>query len=288
MKRVIIQILFLLWGLQALSQYDRLDSLLSDVFENDKSINHLFDSPSTYSYLYSGLNCDNKTFYAGRELGENMLAVNGNIYLFHSSGFYFGATGSWYSQLDPGYNSTFVTAGIRKPLNKKKNLSFRAAYSRFFLNTADSASENVLNNNFGTGLLLRNNWIGGRLSLNVLFGKEFGMNLTTGIFSNITLVRFGGFGRILLAPELSVFIGSETFEYVSGSSIIDPEGSPSSTTDKYGLLNTQVYLPVCVYVGDFDFEVGYSVNFPMTQDNTITYPVSSFFTLSIGYLLPFK
>ena len=185
MKRVTILIMLLLRGLPALSQYDRIDSLLLDVFGNDRALNHLFDQPSASSYIYSGINCDSKTFYAGRELGDNMYSLNGNLYMFHSSGLYFGASGSWYSDLDPGYNLTGVTAGIRKPLNQKKNLSFRISYSRYFFNSADSVTENVSKNNLGAGLLLRNNLIGGRLSFNLLFGKEIGMNLTPVFFRTL-------------------------------------------------------------------------------------------------------
>lgn len=286
MKRITILIMLLICGLPALSQYDRIDSLLLDVFGNDKALNHLFDQPSASSYIYSGITCDSKTFYAGRELGDNMYSLNGNVYMFHSSGLYFGASGSWYSDLDPGYSLTGVTAGIRKPLNQKKNLSFRISYSRYFFNSADSATENVSKNNLGGGLLLRNNWIGGLLSFNVLLGKEFSMNLSPAIYSNITLARFGGFGKILLTPELSIFIGSETIEYENGSSIIDQLSSTSATTDKYGMLiNTQAYLPVCVYIGNFNIEFGCLVNIPTAQNKATTYPVSSFFSFSIGYLL---
>jgi hypothetical protein len=279
--------MLLLWVLPALSQYNRIDSLLLDVFENDKALNHLFDQPSASSYIYSGINCDSKTFYAGRELGENMYSINGNLYVFHSGGLYLGVSGSWYSDLDPGYNFTVATAGIRKPLNQKKNLSFRASYSRYLLNSADSSTENISKNNLGAGLSIRNNWIGGYLSLNALFGKEFSMNLSPAIYSNITLIRFGRYGEIRLVPELSLFIGSETIEYYNGS-IIDPLSSPSPVTEKYGLLNTQAYLPVCIYAGNFSFEFGYSMNIPMTQDNNYKYPASSFFSFSVGYLLSLK
>ncbi len=61
-----------------------------------------------------------------------------------------------------------------------------------------------------------------------------------------------------------------------------------SVKEKYGLLNTQAYLPAYVYAGNFSFEFGYSVNFPMTQDNTTRYPVNSSFSFSVGYLLPLK
>lgn len=288
MKRIAILIMLLPLGLPALSQYDRIDSLLLEVFGNDKVFSHLFDQPSVRSYLYSGINCDSKTFYAGREIGNNMYSINGNLYMFHSSGLYFGASGSWYSDLDPGYNFTVVTAGMRKALNRKKNLSFRASYSRYLLNYADSVAGNVSKNNLGAGLLIRHRWIGGYISFNALFGEEFMMNLSPAIFSNITLAKFGKYGKIILSPEFSLFIGTETVASKNGSSIFDPLSSSYTITEKFGLLNTKAYLPVGVYAGNFNFELGYSVNIPITQDQTVKYPMSSFFSFSVGYLLPLK
>jgi len=284
MKCIVIQTLMLFCGLQVSAQSDRIDSLLLNVLGDDKDISRLLDPPSFY--LYSGAICDSKTFYAGRELGDNMYTINGSTYLMHSRGYYIGASGSWYPDLNPAYNATVLSAGIIKPLNKAKSLIFRASYSRYFFNDSDSVSDSDIKNNIGIGLTLRNKWIGGRLSLNTLFGKEFGMNLSPEIFSNITIARFGTSGKLFLAPEVSLFIGSETIEYESTGSSVDPSVTSYTTTDKYGLLNTQIYLPVSVYMGDFDFEFGYSVNIPTTMDTSQSYPISSFLSFSIGYLLP--
>lgn len=278
----------LLQAVPAISQNDRLDSLLLGVLGSEKTIKQLFDQPSANSFIYSGISCDNKTFYAGREIGENMFSVNGNIYLFHSKGFFLGTSGSWYSELDPKYSLTSVTAGMRSYLNKKNNLNFRIFYSRYFYNSPDTTIDYSFKNSIGTGLVLRNNWIGGRISLNVLFGKEFGVNLSPCIFSSITLARFGKYGKILLSPEMSLFAGSEIIEDDNGSIISDAVNSYSSTTEKFGLLNTQAFLPLGFYTKKFDFELGCTVNIPMTRDKNISYPVSSFITLSIGYLLPLK
>ena len=284
MKRFFLQILILSCGFKSYAQPDRIDSLLLNVLGDDKDIIRLLDPPSFY--LYNGALCDSKTFYAGRESGDNLYTINGSTYLMHSRGYYIGASGAWYPKLNPSYNATVLSAGIIKPLNKKKSLSFRASYSRYFFNNTDSLSDNVLNNNIGVGLTLRNKWIGGRLSFNALFGSEYGINLSPEVFSNITIARLGTSGKLFLAPEVSLFIGSETIEYESSVSSIDPSGTSYTTTDKYGLLNTRIYLPVCVYVGDFDFELGYSFNIPTTQDKSVTYPVSSFLSFSVGYLLP--
>jgi hypothetical protein len=287
MRSVFAYIMIVMSGLSAWSQTDSLDSLLMDVFQGDREMMQLLNPHKEYYYLYGSIAGDSKTFYAGRELGEDMYNLNTNLYFFHSKGFFAGASGSWYSQLDPGYNTTVISAGINTPLNQKKSLNFRAYYSRYFYNNADPEFESVFNNNLGTGLSLKNKWIGGRLSLNFLFGKDFGMNITPGIFSHITLFRFSNYNKIELAPEVSAFIGSETVEYQNASNIGNPPQEPSVTTeDAYGLLNTQFYFPVCVYLGDFDLEFGYSVNIPSTQVETITYPVSSYFSISIGYILP--
>jgi hypothetical protein len=286
MRSAFIYILLILSGLSAWSQADRLDSLLNDLFRNDKEMMQLINPFSSYYYLYGTIAGDSKTYYAGRELGDNMYNINGSLYLFHSKGFFIGVSGSWYSQLDPGYNTTILSGGINTPLNQKKSINFRASYSRYFYNNSDPEIENVFNNNLATGLSLRNNWIGGRLSLNFLFGKDFGMNFTPGIFSHITVARFANYNKIQLSPELSVFIGSETVEYENTGFPGSQSQESLTTEDAYGLLNTKLYLPVCVYVGDFDFELGYSVNIPATQDKVNTYPVGSYFYFSIGYLLP--
>lgn len=277
--------IFLLSGFSAWAQTDRLDSLLNDVVWGDKAMMRLLDPPSAYCYLYGGVAGESKTMYAGRELEDNMIAMNGNLYFFHSSGFFAGATGTWYGEPGEGYSTTIATAGINTPLNTKKSLNFRASYSRYFYVETDSSDENPFTNNLGAGISLRNKWIGGRLSLNLLFGQDFGMNLTPAIFSRLPVVRFGKYNKIQLEPELSLFIGSETVELekVSGQ-----QGTQTTiaSDDAYGLLNTQFYLPVCLYIGDFDLELGYSLNIPTTRDENITYPVSSYFSFSIGYLLP--
>ncbi len=289
MKRVTIYIVLMICVFPAFSQTDRLDSLLADVLGDDKEMMKFLAPPPTFCYLYSGIAGNNKTFYAGREIGEDMYIMNGSIYFFHSTGFFIGTTGSWYSQLNPGYSNTIVTAGFYKALNPKKNLTFRASYNRYFYNTTDDETANLFRNNLGTGLTFRSKGIGGRISFNFLFGQDFGMNITPNIFARITIARFGTYNRIRVEPEFSMFIGSEIVEYISAGNLTGQQSDSqisSATKDVYGLLNTQLYLPFVIYAGDFDIELGYAVNIPKSKDEYTTWPVSSFFSVSLGYLLP--
>ena len=284
MKRVIVNMILLMSFMQLNAQTDTVDSLLIDLFGNDKTMSHIFDQPSRQSFFYSGINIDSKTFYAGRELGENMYSANANIYLFHSSGLYFGATGSWYSQLDPRYSSTTVTAGVRGYLTRSNNFSIRASYSRFFFTPSELLTYIPFKNSVGAGLLLKNDWIGASLSYNLFFGEESVMNLTPEVFGNITLVRFGRSGRIHLNPDMSAFFGTETITTIS--SLTDTLNSTYTTAEKYGLLNIQAFLPLCISFSGFSIEAGYNLNFPRTKDRLTEYLVSSSISFSVSYVLP--
>ncbi len=288
MKPVVIHILLLTCVFTVWSQTDRLDSLLNEVLGNDKEMMNFINSPSLFCYLYSGISGSSRTFYAGREIGDNMYSISGNVFFFHSKGFFIGTSGLWHSQFDPGYSTTIVTAGINKSLNQKKSIALRSSYNRYFYNS-NAETEYNFANSLGTSLSLRNKWIGGRFSFNFLFGKEFGMNVTPSVFSHISVARFGKYNKIRLEPEVSFFIGSEAVEYENTGNLNDnTPGSQSSITvgDDYGLLNTQLYLPVSIDIGDFDLELGYSVNIPTSQNESINYPVNTFLSFSLGYLVP--
>lgn len=288
MKSRIILILLLMCGISVLSQADRLDSLLDEVLGKDLEMMTYPDSFSTFMFLYGGVNYDSKTFYAGREIGDDMYSMNGYMYFFHSKGFYIGTSGLWYSQFDPGYSATIATAGFYKSLVKIKNLSIRASYSRYFYYQPDPEFEYSYTNSLNAGLSLKYRWIGGRISSGFLFGKDVGMNVKPVLFSQITLARFGTYDNIQIEPELSFLIASEAVEYETAGnpdSNLSDSQTKTATENKYGLLNTQFYLPVCLFFRDFDLELGYTVNFPVSQDQSITYPVSSFFSVSFGYVL---
>lgn len=280
---VIYMVLILVAGPTVFSQSERLDSLLSDVLGHGKRLDRLLTPPSTF--VYAGLTSESKTFYAGRELGDQMFSVTGSAFLFHTGGLYFGATGSWYSQFEPRYSSTVVTAGFRKTLDRKKHLMIRFSGSRFLFNLPDTLTEAVNKNLAGAGITFRNEWIGARVSFNALYGSELTMNLVPALFANITITRLATSGKIFLAPEISAFIGPETVFSDPSGVMPDPLTITGTGTEAYTLLNAQLSLPVGIYLGDFDFEIRYSLNFPSSGYPDIKYPVSSFISLSAGYLL---
>lgn len=285
MKRLILQITMIIFGYQVLAQEDKVDSLLTDLFANDRSMSSLFDLPSANSFLFTGFSYDNRTYYAGREIGTGMSTLNGSAYFFHSSGIFAGVQGAWYSQTDPGYGATIISAGVRHSLTANRNLNVRIAYNRYVFNGLDPLTYIPYNNSISGGMILKNDWIGASLSGNLLFGNEKVYNLSPGIFSSINLLHFGHTGGLSLNPEANAFIGAESYwEY--DASLSDSVNYVYVLKQEYGLLNFQIYLPLTINISNLIIEAGVSMNIPVTEVAGLEYPSSTCLSATIAYTFP--
>lgn len=283
MKKLIV-IAFLMSGITAFGQTDKIDSLLNDLVYNDSDPLIMPEKPVKFDFLYVGANYSSNSFYAGREIGSDMFNVSGNIFYYNSNGLFIGASGSWFDQLTPSYSNTTLSAGFSKSLDKKKLFTFRTSYSRFIYYKPDSGSYYPYENNFNLGLSFRKNWISVRVGGNLLFGEESRVNFSTALYSRFTIVKLGKYNKIYTAPEVSAFFTTETVSTTKSNSL-----NADQTTDYedvFGLLNTQIYVPLGLSVGNFDFEFSYSLNLPLTQDANISYPAKNYYSVSIGYMLP--
>ena len=55
--------------------------------------------------------------------------------------------------------------------------------------------------------------------------------------------------------------------------------------DIFDLLNTQINLPLTLATKSWDFELGYNINFPSPVETESNLKTTSFFSLSIVYLI---
>lgn len=265
--------IFLLVSISATAQDDRVDSLLNDlIFSDENLLNEL--SFQKKDFLYAGLNYSNKTFFAGREIGTDLANVSGHLYYFSKYGFYAGASGMWYDQLAPGYTTTILTAGYGFYLDKNKRFRASASYSRFIYNS-DTTVIYPYENNANLTLSYRKDWFGARLSNNLMFGSQTLYTLSPSVYANFYFLNFGENNYFQFMPEISGYIGKETINLTT-----TPE-------EVYGLLNVQLFAPISVNLGNFELQLGYALNFPFTRDATANYKVTSSFSASLFYLLPF-
>ncbi|MCG8374717.1 MAG: hypothetical protein MI700_14335 [Balneolales bacterium] len=270
------------------SQLSRVDSVLNDFLSvEDEGILDLFSQQKNFQFLYFRTNYDNKTFYAGREIGDNQYNLSGQLFYMHSKGFYAGLAGAWYSQLDPGYRTTVMSFGYGKGLKKLKFLRYRASFDLYFYNNNDPDYDPVYTSSINLGTSLKSKVLSTRFDATFLLGKEIGTQLNWDIYSKITLLKFGKFNKLRIEPELSFYFGSETVEYDLSSYLQEYFGQDGSIyyyEDVFGLLNTQLSIPLTLSLGDFDFEASWTHNLPRSMNSAVDYPSSSLFSFSVGYI----
>lgn len=269
---------------------DRIDALLDSLFmyADDDMISMLNEINRNHSFIYARSGYDSKTTYAGREIGNNQYNISGQLFYMNSNGLYAGVSGAWYSQMEPAYNSTVLTAGYGRSLKSFKPLRLRITYNRYIYTRDTALYDAVYTGSISAGFSYKAKNIGVRAGYTLLTGSEFGSQASATVLGDFTVSGKGKKVSIAIAPEASFYFGSETVEYeryiyLTGQGMT-PGDSDISYTDKFGLMNSSIYLPLEISFGDLDVEIGYIYNINRSLDPDYTYANNSGFMVSIGYI----
>ena len=264
----------------------RIDSLFNDLFYGDDGFFQVPTLKKNYELIYFRTNYDSRTFFAGREIGEQQYNLSSQLYYLHSRGIFLGMSGAWYSQLDPGYRTTVFSLGFSKALKKHKFFRYRLSYDYYLFNSGDVDYDPLYTSGANAGITLKSSSLGTRFNASFLLGKEVGTQLSWDLYGKIKLIKLGTYDNISFDPELSLYFGSEAVEFQLNEVLIDPETNleySSYYEDVFGLMNVQIELPLSVVYKSFDIEASWVHNFPQSMDDQIGYLESSFFRFSLGY-----
>lgn len=269
---------------------NRMDSLLDDVLFGDEELNFLLGLKKNYQFLYMRSNFDAKTFYAGREIGENQFNVSNQIFYLNSNGLYGGIAGTWYSQFDPGYRTTILKAGYGNHLKKLPNLRYRTSFDYYIFHYQDPEYESPYFGAYNAGLSYKLKNLGTRFDASFPLGGEFDYQFNWNTYAYLNLYKWDRFSKIRLEPEISCYFGQEIALFSLEEAIIDPVTNlvySSYYDELFGLLNVKLELPLSLTVKNFDFEVAWQMNLPITQSDMVSYPRSSMLRFSVGYIFDF-
>lgn len=265
----------------------RIDSLLNDLLFGEDVSAYAQGLKQNFQFLYFRANYDTKTYFAGREIGNDQYNLSGQLFYMHSNGIFAGVSGSWYSQLDPGYRTTVLTLGYGKGLKNAKFLRYRFSYDYYLFNNDDPDFDPLYTSGLNTGITLKSKSLGTRFDAAFLLGKEVSTQLSWDFYAYLNLVKLGKYDKIRLEPEVSLSFGTEAAAFSLSEVLVDPVTNDVYDTyyeDVFGLLNVQLILPLNITYRNFDFEVSYQYNLPRTQGDALSYPESSSFRLSLGYM----
>lgn len=273
-----------------------LDELL---FEGEEDLYELFDTKTNFHFLYFSTSYSNKTYYAGREfqlLDESLDTISianaaFQFYYFISNGFFFGTSVAWYNKMEPALRTSVFTLGYANGLKNHDFLRYRASYNRYIYLSMGTDYVPNFSNKMALGFTLKKKKVGLRFDYSLMTGTDsIDHQLSLDVYGKLKLFSLGAYDKVQFKPEISTFIGNELIEEDIA------EGNPNSPFyepnyiyyNKFGLLNTQIILPLSISYKNFDFELSYTYNLPRTYDPVYFYPNSGFLQFSLGYILRIK
>lgn len=165
----------------------------------------LYGQEHTSHALSMRLGYTNKVLYAGRNYGVNQALMMPSLTYSHKSGWYGDLAGFSYSQSQPRYELTMISAGYIGAIGKK--FLYIGEYSRSFFTKPDS------NTALSNALTFYGAYSIGEytstLTYSTLFGNGSTSSLLVPSFSRaFTFSKLGFIDKITITPSVSASIGS--------------------------------------------------------------------------------
>ena len=267
---------------QELTEDDEIDSLLDEMFFNDKQlVDDLMNAIGDYDFLYSSVTYSSNTFFAGRDSGVDQFNITPQISYFSSSGFNVAITSVYFQEQDPNWDFVAVTAGYGNTIGQRKSVHYNLSYSRFFF--SDGFDE--FNNSIDASIGLRNKerTFGIIGSASYLFGSEQSIQLSSRIYGNFALSR-GSSYALKFRPQLGLLFAEQAVSVMPPPPMPGAPPPPFLTFEEFGLLNTQLSLPISYTTSTWDIELGWNLNLPSPIEGEGDLDSTNFFSISIGYL----
>ncbi|MGB5383691.1 MAG: hypothetical protein WBN19_07545 [Lutimonas sp.] len=295
MKNKVIFFLYFMSFLSAFSQEPPqkkvdIDELIDDFLVQDESLDVFMASMTNFHLLYVSLNYNSNTYFSGRDVGIDQYNLVPQLTYMHSKGFYASLSGIYYSEFEPNWDVTTTTVGFGKSFGKGKIWNYYTSFSYFFYaNDIDNLYHSTVNG--GIGISTKKRTLGTQLSGAYYFGDEVTYQIVLRSYANLKLLKTSDH-YLRFRPQFSIVTGTQIVD-LSGGSIQkialtkeeDPIENPIIIEDNvFGLINTQINLPIQYSINSFDFELGFNYNIPSELGNETDLEHTYFFNVGVAYL----
>jgi hypothetical protein len=264
-------------------QKDDIDSILDELFFNEQNfIDDILNSFNSYNFIYTNVSFNSNTFFSGRDSGTDQFSILPQISYYSSSGFNASISGIYYETFTPHWDFTNIYVGYYNTIGKKKLINYNLGYTRFFYSTGWDTFTNSID--LSIGIRNKQGTVGTKLGASYLFGTDQSIQLASLSYANLTLVRDTHF-NLKFRPQLIFLAAQQTTALEQLNNQGDLE---YIYNDIFDLLNTQLNIPLRLSTKSWDFELGYNFNFPSPVETETSLNNTSFFHISVGYLIDLK
>ena len=293
---------------QQKTEAEEIDSLIEELFFSQQDLGELLNE-NKINLIYSSINYNSNTFYSGRSIGVNQFNLSPQILYLNSNGLTIGLSGIYLDQFESPWDLTTISIGYSKWINKKNTISLNTSFSNYFYSydKNDIYSRSV---SLGMSYQSFNNKLFLNTSAGFFFDGSNLFQLASNLYYSFNLIKKGEKikeqkrsqvwkvnvngkqkSRRILSDKLTLFFNPMVSFYLN-SETIDTEFSPSffinqnssANQNYFGLINTQIKLPIEFSLNNIDLEISHYINVPMPIGDENNLPNNSFFGISIGYL----
>jgi len=298
MKKNLFVLFILLFHQVLFSQENtELDQEVDEIIENliltdDHTLIDIINELSKYQFIYTSVNYNTQTYFLGRDLGIDQYDISSQVMYQNSNGIFLGVSGNIYSEFDPKWDLTTLTAGYGKNFGAKSNIRLEIGYSRYIFSDSES---NDFTNSIDGGFFIStsNGAFGTAINSSFLFGEETGFQSTLSIFGDIKLFDLNAKGnsKVNFEPDLSFQFASENIDTSRFENLgidIPYIDIVTASFETFNLRNIQLQLPVVIELNNFQFQASYNLNFPSAFEFEDSVKNTSFFNFGVGYIFRLK
>ncbi len=267
-----------------------IDAYIDEFLMEEESLIEMLASFTNFNFLYASVNYNSATYFSGRDVDIDQYNVVPQLTYMHSKGFYGSISGIYYSEFEPNWDVTTITAGYGKSIGKNKLWRYYGSYSYYFYS---NDLDNLYNSTINAGLSIRNKKrnLGTQISGSYYFGSELSYQLVSRSFATVNLIKTNKH-HLRFRPQLNIITGTQIVDLAGGSIeklLVANEDLPVDNvilqSSKFGLINTQINIPLLYSTNSFDFEFGFNFNIPSELEGETDPKNTSFFNVGIAYLI---
>lgn len=268
-----------------------IDQNIDEFLMGEESLDVFMAGLTNYHLIYLSVNYNSETYFSGRDIDVDQFNIVPQITYMHSKGFYSSISGIYYSEFEPNWDVTTLTAGYGKGIGKKKLWRYYVSYSHYFYsNNIDNLYSGTLNGGIGISNKKRN--LGAQLSMSNYFGDEYTYQLVLRNYASLNLYR-NKRSYLRLRPQFSIVTGTQIVDLAGGSIqkfiLTKEEENIEDDTilegNAFGLINIQFNIPLIYSIGPFDVELGFNYNIPSELGDETDLENTSFFNFGLAYLI---
>ncbi len=282
LKRIFMVFSLFLLTVPLAADSGEIDSLLAILRSHrNEDLLSLLTEERHYHIFYLNGAYQNRTYFTGRDIGVDQYNVS-LLTAYHYRGFTASAGALIYSEFEPHWNLTQLSLGYRRQLFRNLPLEAGISYGRYCFHDTDDSLTVMYPNSLALNLSYAAPHWGLMLDPVIFFGDSSTAQISTSVFGDLPLLRLKGGSRFKLKPRISMIFGNEPSAYTALPGTLTPLVSES-----FGLLNTEIVIPLLWYRGNLDVSAGFHYNIPHAPGGDTEYEPTSFISLSAGYIFSF-